>query len=165
MLFFLDEQDRQAISERCKDVVYWFETAMTVMASLSDLLIGNTNLENGKRVATEMENAKRDFETAYTAARVYLLLQRDGYSSVSAEPLPSNLVMKDSISDKKEESSELNQTKSKLSSSMKLYEIPQVKIPLVSQKIHIVASRRGINPSRRRDPSPEKGLSLRRDHN
>ena len=78
----------------CKAMVYWFETAMTVMASLSDLLIINTNLENGKRVATEMEKAKRDFETAYTAARNYLLLQRDCFSSVSAEPLPSNLVMK-----------------------------------------------------------------------
>ena len=125
VLFFLDEQDRQGISDGCKDMVYLFETAMTVMASLSDLLIGNTNLENGKRVATEMEKAKRDFETAYTAAQNYLLLQRDGFSSVSAEPLPSNLVMKDSITDKKEESSELNRTKSKLSSSMKLYEIPQ----------------------------------------
>ena len=94
VLFFLDEHDRQGISDGCKAMVYWFETAMTVMASLSDLLIINTNLENGKRVATEMEKAKRDFETAYTAARNYLLLQRDCFSSVSAEPLPSSLVMK-----------------------------------------------------------------------
>ena len=68
MLFFLDEQDRQGISDGCKDMAYWFETAMNIMASLSDLLKGNTNLENEKKVATEMEKAKRDFETAYTAA-------------------------------------------------------------------------------------------------
>ena len=36
------------------------------MESLSELLIGNKNLENVKRVATEMENAKRDFEIRYT---------------------------------------------------------------------------------------------------
>ena len=36
------------------------------MESLSELLIGNRNLENVKRVATEMENAKRDFEIVYS---------------------------------------------------------------------------------------------------
>ena len=36
------------------------------MESLSELLIGNRNLENIKRVATEMENAKRDFEIVYS---------------------------------------------------------------------------------------------------
>ena len=36
------------------------------MESLSELLIGNKNLENVKRVATEMENAKRDFEIVYS---------------------------------------------------------------------------------------------------
>ena len=125
VLLFLDEQDRQGISDGCKDMVYWLETAMTVMASLSDLLIRTKTFENGKRVATEIEKAKRDFETAFTAARNYLQSQRDGYSSFSAEPLPTNLVMKDSISDKTEESSELNRTKSKLSRSMKLDDIPQ----------------------------------------
>ena len=75
VLFFLDEQDRRGISDGCKDMIYWFETAMTVMASLSDLLIRNKTFENGKRVATEMEKAKRDFETALTAARNYLLSQ------------------------------------------------------------------------------------------
>ena len=106
VLFFLDEQNRRGISDWCKNMVYWFETAMTVMASLSDLMKRNKTIENGKRVATEMEKAKRDFETAFTEARNYLLSQRDGYSSFTAEPLPSNLVMKDSVSDKKHESSE-----------------------------------------------------------
>ena len=36
------------------------------MESLSELLIGNRYLENVKRVATEMENAKRDFEIVYS---------------------------------------------------------------------------------------------------
>ena len=75
LFFFLDERDRQGISDGCKDMVYWYETAMKVMASLSDLFIGNTHLENRNRVSTEMEKA-------YTAARNYLMLQRDGCSSV-----------------------------------------------------------------------------------
>ena len=70
-MFFLEEQDRHGISDGCKDMVYLFETAMAVMAPLSDLLTGNTNLETGKRVATEMEKAKGDFETAFTEARNY----------------------------------------------------------------------------------------------
>ena len=159
--FFLDEQDRQGINDGCKDMVYWFETAMTVMASLSDLLIGNTNLENGKRVANEMEKAKRDFETAYTAARNYLLLQRDGYSSVSAEPLPSNLVMKGSISDKKEESSELNRTKSKLSSSMKLYEIPQDSTG-ITKDTHSCVTEGNRSESKERSESRKRSQSTKR---
>ena len=142
-------------------MVYWFETAMTVMASLSDLLIGNTNLENGKRVATEMEKAKRDFETAYTAARNYLLLQRDGYSSVSAESLPSNLVMEDSISDKKEESSKLNRTKSKLSSSMKLYEIPQDSTG-ITKDTHSCVTEGNKSESKKRSESRKRSQSWKR---
>ena len=39
-------------------MVYWFEKAMSVMVSLTDLLIGNKNPDEEKRVATEMERKK-----------------------------------------------------------------------------------------------------------
>ena len=47
----------------CKDIVFRFKAAIiTVMGSLLDLLFEIKDLENGNRVAAEMQKAKGDFE-------------------------------------------------------------------------------------------------------
>ena len=46
----------------CKDIGFRFEAAINVMVSLSDLLFESKDLENGNRLAAEMQKAKGDFE-------------------------------------------------------------------------------------------------------
>ena len=46
----------------CKDIVFRFEAAITVMGSLSDLLFESKDLENENRVTAEMQKAKGDLK-------------------------------------------------------------------------------------------------------
>ena len=94
LFLLLGEQDlpsRRAVQNACEQIDYCLETAIEVMASLSDLYIQTKALDKGKKIVTEMEKTEAELYIAYEAAREYLDSRKKDSSSVSSDILSIDL--------------------------------------------------------------------------